>query len=145
MSLLIIVIVVFMLLEFSNVLALYFRKDSRTANSVGIFNAWEKSKSDPELHNFTTYLVDWVAGTKLIFLVLLTAIIIFGTPMMHFWALWALMISIASFYWKLYPLAKKMDKEDQITPKGYSRTLGTMITVFIIVFLSVAIYTLIQM
>jgi hypothetical protein len=145
MSLLIIVIVVFMLLEFSNVLALYFRKDSRTANSVGIFNAWEKSKSDPELHNFTTYLVDWVAGTKLIFLVLLTAIIIFGTPMMHFWALWALMISIASFYWKLYPLAKKMDKEDQITPKGYSRTLGAMITVFIIVFLSVAIYTLIQM
>jgi hypothetical protein len=145
MSLLIIVIVVFMLLEFSNVLALYFRKDSRTANSVGIFNAWEKSKSDPVLHNFTTYLVDWVAGTKLIFLVLLTAIIIFGTPMMHFWALWALMISIASFYWKLYPLAKKMDKEDQITPKGYSRTLGAMITVFIIVFLSVAIYTLIQM
>ncbi|MFW9834705.1 MAG: hypothetical protein ACFFEK_11970 [Candidatus Thorarchaeota archaeon] len=145
MSLIIIAIIAFMFLEVSNVLALYFKKDSKTANSVGVFTAWEKSKSDPEIHNFTTYLVDWVAGTKLIFLALLTVIIIFGTPMMHFWALWALMISIASFYWKLYPLAKKMDKEDQVTPKGYSRTLGAMITVFIIVFLSVAIYTVIQM
>jgi hypothetical protein len=145
MSLVVIAIIAFMFLELSNVLALYFKKDSKTANSVGVFNAWEKSKSDPELHNFATYLVEWVAGTKLTFLALLTMIIIFGTPMMHFWALWALMISIASFYWKLYPLAKKMDKEDQLAPKGYSRTLGAMITVFIIVFLVVAIYTVIQM
>ena len=145
MSLIVIAILAFMFLELSNVLALYFKKDSKTTNSIGVFNAWEKSKSDPGLHNFTTYLVDWVAGTKLIFLALLTVIIIFGTPMMHFWALWALMISIASFYWKLYPLATKMDKEDQLAPKGYSRTLGAMITVFIIVFLVIAIYTVIQM
>ncbi|MFW9788009.1 MAG: hypothetical protein ACFFE2_04705 [Candidatus Thorarchaeota archaeon] len=145
MSLLIIAIAAFMILEFSNVMMLYFRKDSKIANSVGVFTAWEKSKSDPEMHNFTSYLVNWVAGTKLIFLLLLTVIILSGTPMMHFWALWALMLSISTFYWKLYPLAKKMDREDQLTPKGYSRTLAGMITVFLVAFLIVSIYTLIQM
>ena len=145
MSLIIIVILFFMFLEFSNVLALYFRKDSKTANSVGVFNAWEKSKSDPEMHNFTTYLVNWVAGTKLIFLALLAVILLFGTPMMHFWALWALMLSISTFYWKLYPLVKKMDKEDQLSTKGYSRTLAVMISVFLIIFLITFGYTLIQM
>lgn len=145
MSLLVLVIAAFMLLEFSNVLALYFRKDSKMANSVGVFNAWEKSKSDSEMHDFVKYLVNWIAGTKLIFLSLLTVILLFGTPMMQFWALWALMLSISVFYWKLYPLVKKMDKNSQLTPKGYSRTLGVMISVFIIVFLIVAIYTLTQM
>jgi hypothetical protein len=145
MSLLVIVMAAFMLLEFSNVLALYFRKDSKMANSVGVFTAWEKSKSDSEMHNFVKYLVNWVAGTKLIFLSLLSVILLFGTPMMQFWALWALMLSISTFYWKLYPLVKKMDKESQVTPKGYSKTLGVMISVFIIVFLVVAVYTLIQL
>jgi hypothetical protein len=115
------------------------------ANSVGIFNAYEKSKSDSEMHNFVNYLVNWVAGTKLIFLALLTVIILFGTAMMQYWALWALMLSISTFYWKLYPLVKKMDSESQLATKGYSRTLGVMISAFIIVFLIVAVYTLIQM
>jgi hypothetical protein len=145
MSLLVIVMAAFMLLEFSNVLALYFRKDTKMANSVGVFTAWEKSKSDLEMNNFVKYLVNWVAGTKLIFLSLLTVILLFGTPMMHFWALWALMLSISVFYWRLYPIVKKMDKESQLTPKGYSRMLGVMISVFIIVFLVVAVYTLILM
>ncbi|MFX1607229.1 MAG: hypothetical protein ACFFDD_15190 [Promethearchaeota archaeon] len=145
MSLIVIVIAAFMLLEFSNVVVLYFRKDSSIANGVGVFNAWEKSKSDSEMHNFAKYLVNWVAGTKLIFLALLTVIILFGTPMMHFWALWALMLSIATFYWKLYPLVKKMDEESQLTPKGYSRTLGVMISVFLIIFLVVFVYTFIQL
>ncbi len=145
MSLIVIVMAAFMLLEFSNVLALYFRKDSKMANSVGVFNAYEKSRSDSEMHNFVNYLVNWVAGTKLIFLLLLIVIILFGTTMMHFWALWALMLSISTFYWKLYPLVKKMDKEDQLATKGYSKTLGGMISVFLIVFLIVSMYTLVQM
>ena len=57
MSLLVIVMAAFMLLEFSNVLALYFRKDSKMTNSVGVFPAWEKSKSDSEMHDFVKYLV----------------------------------------------------------------------------------------
>jgi hypothetical protein len=40
------------------------------------FNAWEKSKADPEIHQFIRYLVDWVAGTKLIFIALLVVILL---------------------------------------------------------------------
>ena len=63
-----IVILAFILLEFSNVLALYFAPGSKYANAVGVFSAWEKSKQDPEIHDFVRYLVNWVAGAKLIFL-----------------------------------------------------------------------------
>ncbi|MHA2025063.1 MAG: hypothetical protein ACW98U_04095 [Candidatus Thorarchaeota archaeon] len=145
MSLLVIVIIAFMFLEFANVLALYFKKDSKMFNSVGVFNAWEKSKQDPEMHNFTSYLVNWVAGTKLIFLSILIVILIFASEQTQVWVLLALIISIMSFYWKLYPLVKKMDRESQLTPSKYSRTLGVMISVFIIVFLIVFIYTFIQL
>lgn len=45
-----IVIVAFLLLEAMNVLTLYFAPSSKLANGVGVFNAWEKSKQDPEVH-----------------------------------------------------------------------------------------------
>lgn len=69
MSLIQIVILIFMVLELSNILALYFAPHTRVANAVGMFAAWEKSKQDPEIHAFVRYLVYWVAGTKLIFIV----------------------------------------------------------------------------
>ena len=134
MSLLLIVAIVFVLMEFSNVLVMYFRPGSTKANSVGIFNAWEKSKQDPEIHNFVKYLINWVAGTKLIFLLLLTVIILFASPAVQFIGIIALVISISTFYWRLYPIIRSMDKEDQITPKNYSRTVAVMILVMIIVF-----------
>ena len=135
MSLVIVVIAAFMILELTNILALYFKKDSTKANGVGVFKAWEKSKSDPEINDFVKYLINWVAGTKLIFLSLLTVILIFGAPTLYPWVLLALIISIASFYVGLFPLARKMDREDMMNPKGYSKTLAGMITVFIIIFL----------
>lgn len=46
--------------------------------TVGVFNAWEKSKQNPEIHDFVKYLVYWVAGAKLIFLLLLTVILLFA-------------------------------------------------------------------
>ena len=42
-----IVVALFMLLELSNVLALYFAPGSKYANAVGVFTAWEASKRDP--------------------------------------------------------------------------------------------------
>ena len=42
----------------------------------------------------------------------------------------ALIASIATFYWKLYPIIKKMDNSGQITPEGYSKTLAMMISIF---------------
>ena len=45
-----IVLLAFVFLEFSNVLAMYFAPGSRYANAVGVFTAWEKSKQHPEIH-----------------------------------------------------------------------------------------------
>ncbi len=78
MTIIKIVILIFIVLETSNVLMLYFAPGSKNANAVGVFTAWEKSKQYPEIHNFIKYLVYWVAGAKLIFLLLLTVIIIFA-------------------------------------------------------------------
>ena len=61
-----IALMLFGVLELSNVLVLYLAPGSKRGNSVGFFDAYEKSKSDPEIHALVTYLVNWVAGTKLI-------------------------------------------------------------------------------
>ena len=66
-----IIVIVFLVMEVLNVLTLYFSPGSKTANSAGIFKAWEKSKNDPEVHDMVKYLVYWVAGTKVIFISLL--------------------------------------------------------------------------
>jgi len=125
------------------VIALYFFPETKFANSIGVFKAWEKSKSDPALHNFVKYLVNWVAGTKLIFILLLIVILFTADDqaMIHTGA--ALAVSIASFFWRLFPLIRKMDSEDQIEPKNYSAALGWMISVFILMFLTAIIVVLV--
>jgi hypothetical protein len=50
MDALAIAISIFVLLEASNVALLYFQPSSRLGNGVGVFNAYEKSESDPEMH-----------------------------------------------------------------------------------------------
>lgn len=134
MSILSIVIVLFILLELSNVIILYFRPDSKLGNGVAVFNAWEKSKEDANLHEFVKYLVYWVAGTKLIFIVLLIVILITGSETTKLLSIVALILSIASYYWKLHPIIKGLDEREEINPSGYSKTLGIMIGSFIAVF-----------
>jgi hypothetical protein len=136
MNIIRIVIIGFIFLESTNVVALYFFPDSKLANSVGIFKAWEKSKGDPQMHSFVKYLVNWVAGTKLIFLLLLIVILFTADAEGLFYTGAALVISISSFFWRLFPLIRKMDREDQIDPKNYSAVLGLMISVFVLVFLA---------
>ena len=134
MSLLVYVTIGFLILEAANVLTLYFFPGSRYANAVGVFKAWEKSKSDPAVHNFVKYLVNLVAGTKLIFIVLLIVILIFADERTLFFAGIALVFSIASFFWRLFPLIRKMDRDGQIEPQIYSLGLGSMIGGFILIF-----------
>ena len=135
MTLIKIVILIFISLELANVTALYFAPGSKMANAVGIFKAWEKSKEYPEIHDFIKYLVNWVAGAKLIFLLLLAVIVVYADVNTQRMSLIALAIATASFYWRLFPLIKKMDKKGEIDPKNYSVVLGIMIFVFIAVFL----------
>lgn len=133
-----IVILAFVLLETSNVLALYFAPGSKRANAVGMFTAWETSKQYPEIHEFVRYLVYWVAGAKLIFLLLLTGIALLGDLNQQRLSLLALAVGTLSFYWRLFPLIRKLDRAGQIEPGNYSTTLGIMIGVLILLFLLAA-------
>lgn len=128
------VIFMFIVLESSNVLALYFAPGSRYANTVGVFTAWEKSKQYPEIHEFVTYLVYWVAGAKLIFLLLLAMILIFADMDLQRMSLLALSLATLSFYWRLFPLIRKMDRQGQVEPENYSTVLGVMIFIFVAAF-----------
>jgi len=139
MSFVQIVVILFMLLELSNVLALYFAPGSKYANAVGVFTAWEASKRDAEIHDFVRYLVNWVAGAKLIFLLLLAIIVLFGDAQVQRMSLVALAVATASFYWRLFPLIRSLDRRGQIEPKNYSTVLGIMIFVFIVMFVIGAI------
>jgi len=132
----------FLCLEAINVIVLYKFPSSKYANAVGVFKAWEKSKSDPEIHNFVEYLVNWVAGTKLIFIALLAVILVVADDHTLIVAGVVLVVSIASFFWRLFPLICKMDQEGQIEPPNYSRTLGWMIGAFILLFLGAVIFAL---
>ena len=134
-----IVILAFLLLETSNVLALYFVPGSKRANAVGVFSAWEKSKQDPEIHDFVRYLVYWVAGAKLIFLLLLAGIVWFGDATLQRLSLLVLALATLSFYWRLFPLIRKMDCQGHIVPKNYSLQLGVMIFLFILAFVAAAL------
>ncbi len=139
MSILQIVIALFVLLELSNIVALYFVPGSKKANAVGVFAAWEKSKQYPDIHAFIQYLVFWVAGSKLIFILLLLVILFFGDPQLQRISLVALALATTTFFWRLFPLIRKMDQAGEIDPKQYSTMLGVMIFVMIVVFLGAAL------
>lgn len=129
-----IVMIAFILLETSNVMALYFAPGSKRANAVGVFSAWEQSKQYPEIHDFIKYLVNWVAGAKLMFLLLLGVIVLVGDLNLQRLSLLALAAATLSFYGRLFPLIRKMDRNGQVDPKNYSTVLGVMILILIVVF-----------
>lgn len=145
MNVLTISIFIFILLESLNVLTLYFRPGSQIGNGLGVFNAWEKSKTDPEIHQFVRYLVNWVAGTKLIFIALLLVILFTAGESTLLLTMVAMIASISSFFWRLFPIIKSLDKENHITPHGYSRTLAMMIAGFISIFSVALAWSLFQM
>ena len=131
MNILSIAIILFIFLESLNVLTLYFQPGSQKGNGVGVFNAWEESKAIPEMHQFIRYLVFWVAGTKLIFIALLVVILLTAGESTRLLTVVAMIASIASFFWRLYPIVNSLDATGDITPPGYSRTLAMMIAGFI--------------
>jgi hypothetical protein len=143
MNILRIVTIGFLILEASNVVTLYFFPGSKYANGVGVFNAWEKSKQDPEVHNFVKYLVNWVAGTKLIFILLLIVILLTASEQTMLWTGIAMVVSVASFFWRLFPIIRNMEHKNQIDPKNYSVVLGWMILAIIAVFLAAIITTIV--
>lgn len=132
MTALIVIAVAFMALEVANVAALYFQTGSDKFNALGVFKAWEASKADPEVHDLVRYLAYWVAGTKLIFIVMLGAILVVGDDRTRVIAVGALVLAILSFFWRLAPLAREMDERSQMTNPGYSKVLTWMVSAFAI-------------
>lgn len=78
MSILSIAILIFIIMESANVAILYLWPGSQLGNGVGVFNAFYKSESE-EQKLFANYLINWVAGVKLIFIFLLAVILVIGT------------------------------------------------------------------
>ncbi len=126
---------IFVLLEISNVVMLYLKPETRRGNGMGVFKALEASRENPAVHALVRYLINWVAGTKLIFIVLLIGILIAGDATIKVFSMIALIFSISTFFSRLYPLIREQDESGAIEPKGYSRTLWTMIVGFIIIFI----------
>lgn len=133
MDILSIAILIFIIMESANVAILYFWPGSRLGNGVAVFNAYFHPGSE-EQRLFTSYLVNWVAGVKLIFIFLLAVILAIGTEQIKLWAVVAMILSIATYFWRLHPAIKKLDAMGCITPKGYSKALGWMISGFLIMF-----------
>ena len=129
-----IAIIAFIILETGNIMMMYFLPDSKMGNGVGVFKAWEKSKTDPEIHNFTKYMVNWVAGTKVIFILLLIVFLVWGDDKTLPFVGVAMTLSIATFFFRLFPIIKDMDQKGQVDPKGYSKTLRWMILGMILIF-----------
>ena len=141
---LVIVIIGFVIMESANVISLYFLPGSKFANGIGVFKAWEKSKQDPEVHDLVKYLVYWVAGTKVISILLLVVILLTAQGKSLIFAGAAMVVSIATFFWRLFPLIRKMDRSNQIEPKNYSATLGWMILGLILVFFAAVVVTVLS-
>ncbi len=135
---------IFAIIEVGNVMMLYFLPGSRMGNGVGVFNAWEAYKKVDNVHELMKYLVYWVAGAKLIFIMMAVVVIVWGDFWVQMFTVVALIISIASFFWRLFPMIRRLDKKGEITPKGYSKILAVMIAVFIIGFCAVLIVALVQ-
>ena len=131
-----IVVSAFLLLEMANVAALYFAPGSTRFNAVGVLRGWTDSAFDDDLHAFVRYLVYWVAGTKLIFIALWLVILVVGEPRTQLLASVVMVPAVATFYWRLFPLARRLDSRGKVQPRGYSTVLGVMIAGFICAFVA---------
>lgn len=134
MDILTIAIIIFCIMEFGNVMILYFKPNSRLGNGVAVFDNWFDSQKDENMSLFAHYMAYWVAGVKLIFIFLLLVIALFGNEMTKIFAVIAMILSISTYFFRLHPIIKKLDQNGKITPKGYSKTLGYMITGFLVMF-----------
>lgn len=134
MNLLQIGILVFCFIETLNIIILYFKPNSTMGNGVGVFDSYNELIEDPKSTEFIKYLTNWVAGCKLIFIMVGIVVVIFGNYNTQIFTVLALIISILSFYWRLFPAIKRLDKSNRISPKGYSKTLNYMIISFVLGF-----------
>lgn len=121
-------------METANICILYFFPDSKKGNGVAVFKGWKESKKEENMGDFVSYMVNWVAGTKLIFIVLLIVILMYGNEVTQIGSVAVMVLSIATYFWRLGPIIRKLDKAGQIEPKNYSKVLDLLILAFMAMF-----------
>lgn len=136
-----IALIIFIVLEVSNVIVMFFFNETTIANGVGVFKKFTE-QDDPETKDLIKYLIYWVAGTKVIFIALLIVIIFLGSMLLKQVAVVALVLSISLFYWKMFPLAKRIEGNNGIKTKNYSRNLALIIGLFILMFIIALLMTI---
>ena len=134
---------IFVFIEFLNIMILYSDPSSKMGNGVGVFNDYFDLKENKEVNDFIGYLINWVAGAKLIFIMIGIVVVIFGNYNTQLFTVVALIISILSFYWRLFPTIKKLDKAGKISPTGYYKTLHYMILSFVVGFIIVLVVSIV--
>ncbi|MBE0700809.1 MAG: hypothetical protein IH571_03890 [Acholeplasmataceae bacterium] len=127
MNILNIAIILFIVLESLNIMVLYFNPDTKYGNGVAVFKHWETTKNDKYAHLFIKYLINWIANAKLIFILLLIVLLVWGDNTIKMYSIIAMIVSIGMYYWRLHPLIDALDQAGYINPKGYSKKLILMI------------------
>lgn len=127
-------IIAFIVMESLNVMVLYFNPKMMVGNGVGVFNGFHNAQKSPEEKLFVKYLINWVANAKAVFILLLVVILFTATETVKLYACFAMVFSIALYFVSLHPLIKKLDAQNMITPKGYSKVLGGMIAGMMMMF-----------
>ena len=137
-----------MVLELLNILMMYLKPEFKYSNGIGVFNGWDASKGNEEVHGLAIYLVRWVANTKLIFIGLLIVILVLGSREVQLYSMLVMAVTTAVFFIALFPLIRKLDKKGHITPKYYSVILffevfiitGAFTTAFVLSLLGIVPY-----
>lgn len=137
-------IIAFVLMELSNVFILYFKPHFKYGNGIAVFDSYKTAEKNKAMHLFVTYLKNWVANVKLIFIVLLLVIVSFGDETIKIYSLIVLIASIFVYYISLHPYIKELDRMGKISPKGYSKTLFWTIAAFIGMFTAALIIYLVS-
>jgi len=107
----------------------------KKGNGIGVFKVLSEVDETDPMFALIKYLTNWVANVKVIFIALAITIVIFGNETTQFYAVIALLLSILLFYITLFPILKKLDDVNMLTPKGYSKTLAYTILSFLLMFI----------
>ncbi len=143
MNILDIVIALFIFLESLNIIILYYFPEFKYGNGVYAFKVREKFAQDESLELFGRYMTNWVAGSKIIFVSLLLIILFRATDTVKLYSVIVLIPCIATYFFKLHPIIKRIDQMGDLKPKGYSKVLFWNIAIFISMFLLAVIFFMI--
>lgn len=132
MGILNIAIVLFIIIELSNVIILYFKPDFKYGNGVGVFKDFLETKGTSKI--LIDYLTNWVAGVKLIFIAQLFVVLFFNNLLLKQMTVLVIIFSVLTYFFRLHKIIKKLDKMGRLKVKGYSKTLDMMIISIILVF-----------